>query len=64
MKKSLYSKVLTVIFLGSMFVALPMSFQSCKSGPTYQKPRNGGAKVHSSGKVGNRKHRNRHVWGK
>lgn len=49
--------------MASMF-SLPMSFQSCKSGPKYQKPRNGGAKVNSSGHVGNRKHRNRHVWGK
>lgn len=63
MKKSLYSKVLVLIFMASMF-SLPMSFQSCNSGPKYQKPRNGGAKVNSSGHVGNRKHRNRHVWGK
>ncbi|HEY9083520.1 MAG: hypothetical protein VR77_11155 [Flavobacteriales bacterium BRH_c54] len=63
MKKSLYSKVLALIFMASMF-SLPMSFQSCNSGPKYQKPRNGGAKVNSSGHVGNRKHRNRHVWGK
>lgn len=55
--------MLAAIFVLSLF-SLPMAFQSCKSSPNYQKPRNGGKKVHSSGHVGNRKHKNRHVWGK
>lgn len=63
MRKSLFSKVLAAIFMCSLF-SLPMSFQSCKSAPGYQKPRNGGAKINSSGHVGNRKSKNRHVWGK
>lgn len=65
MKKSLYSKVLSCVFLLSLMIPLSTSFQSCKSGSKkYNRPRNGGAKVHSSGKVGNRKSKNRHVWGK
>lgn len=63
MRKSLYSKVLAAIFVLSLF-SFPVAFQSCKSGPGYQKPRNGGKKVNSSGHVGNRKSKNRHVWGK
>lgn len=63
MKKSLYTKILAVLFTVSLCY-LPMTFQSCKSGPKYQKPRNGGKKVNSSGTVGNRKHKNSHVWGK
>lgn len=63
MKKSFYSKTLVAIFMVSLF-SLPMTFLSCKSGPKYQKPRNGGKKVNSSGHVGNRKSKNSHVWGK
>ena len=44
-------------------VPVAVTLQSC-GGPKYNKPRNGGKRIHSSGQVGNRKHKNRHVWGK
>lgn len=62
MKKSLYSKVLTIVFLLSL-IPLAGSVQSCSKKPGYNAPRNGGAKVRSTGSIGNRKHKNRHVWG-
>jgi len=64
MKKSLGSKVLTAVFLLSIIPA-SMAIQSCGSkGAKYNKSRNGGKRVSSSGKVGYRKSKNRHVWGK
>jgi len=61
MRKSLYSKVLTIVFLLSL-IPVATSFQSCSKKPKYN-TRNGGAKIKSSGNIGNRKHKNRHVWG-
>lgn len=63
MKKSLFSKILAFVFVGSLMIPVTVSIQSCGK-PKYNKPRNGGKRVNSSGHVGNRKHKNRHVWGK
>ena len=63
MRKSLYSKVLTIVFLLSL-IPFASSMQSCSKKPGYNSPRNGGAKVKSSGHIGNRKHKNSHVWGR
>lgn len=63
MRKSVYSKVLSIIFIISL-IPLAGSVQSCSKKPGYNAPRNGGAKVGSSGSIGNRKHKNRHVWGR
>lgn len=62
MKKSLYSKVLTTLFFVSL-IPVGASVQSCSKKAGYNSPRNGGSKVHSSGHIGNRRHKNRHVWG-
>lgn len=62
MKKSFLSKFLAFFFLCSLVFPLTVSLQSC-SGPKY-KTRNGGQRVNSSGKVGSKKSKNRHVWGK
>ncbi|MGB0887422.1 MAG: hypothetical protein ACPGSL_04815 [Vicingaceae bacterium] len=62
MKKSLYSKFLVFFFLCSLIVPVTVSLQSC-SGHKY-KTRNGGKRISSSGKVGNKRSKNRHVWGK
>jgi len=62
MRKSLYSKVLTIVFMLSL-IPFAASVQSCSKKPGYNSLRNGGAKVRSSGSIGNRKHKNRHVWG-
>lgn len=62
MRKSLHSKVLTILFLLSL-IPFAGSVQSCSKKTGYNSPRNGGAKIHSSGSIGNRKHKNRHVWG-
>ena len=62
MKKSIYSKALTFFFVVSLF-SFTATVQSCSKKPGYNSPRNGGAKVSSSGHIGNRKHKNRHVWG-
>jgi hypothetical protein len=63
MKKSFFSKILAFIFFCSLMIPVTVTLQSC-GGPKYNKPRNGGKRVMSSGTVGNRKHKNRHVWGK
>lgn len=63
MKKSIYSKILAFIFLIGILPIGTISLQSCSKKPGYNAPRNGGAKVSSSGHIGNRKHKNRHVWG-
>lgn len=44
-------------------VPVTVSLESC-SGPKYNKSRNGGKRVNSSGSVGHKRHKNRHVWGK
>jgi len=44
-------------------VPLTVSLQSC-GGTKYNKSRNGGKRINSSGSVGLKKHKNRHVWGK
>jgi hypothetical protein len=62
MKKSFLSKFLAFFFLCSLAVPVTVSLQSC-SGPKY-KTRNGGKRINSSGKVGHRKSKNNHVWGK
>ena len=62
MRKSLYSKVLTIVFLLSL-IPFAASVQSCSKKPKYN-TRNGGQKVKSSGSIGNRKHKNAHVWGR
>lgn len=62
MKKSIYTKVLSFIFVISLF-SFTTTIQSCSKKPGYNSSRNGGAKVNSSGHIGNRKHKNRHVWG-
>ncbi len=64
MRKSIGSKLLVGIFLLGIIPA-SMTIQSCGSkGAKYNKSRNGGKRVSSSGKVGYRKSKNRHVWGK
>jgi hypothetical protein len=63
MKKSFLSKVLAFLFLCSLMVPVTVTMQSCGK-PKYNKSRNGGKKLNSSGRVGNRRHKNRHVWGK
>lgn len=62
MRKSLFAKVLTFLFVVSI-IPIASSLQSCSRKPGYNAPRNGGAKVGSSGHIGNRRHKNRHVWG-
>ena len=64
MNKSFFSKVLSVVFLASFLIPVSVSLQSCGKKMKFNKSRNGGARVTSSGKVGNQKHRNNHVWGK
>ena len=63
MKKSFLSKVLAFFFLCSFMIPISVSIQSC-SNPKYNKSRNGGKRMNASGSVGNKKHKNRHVWGK
>lgn len=63
MKKSFLSKILALFFFCSLMIPVTVSMQSC-SQPKYNKSRNGGSRVNSSGHVGNRKSKNRHVWGK
>ena len=63
MKKSFYSKILAFVFFIGIIPFSTVSLQSCSKKPGYNSPRNGGAKVSSSGHIGNRKHKNRHVWG-
>ncbi len=63
MKKSFLSKFLAFFFLFSLVFPLTVSLQSCGGGPKY-KTRNGGKRVNSSGNVGHKKSKNRHVWGK
>lgn len=62
MKKSIYAKVLTFLFVISLF-SFSATVQSCSKKPGYQ-TRNGGQKVSASGKIGNQRHKNKHVWGK
>ena len=66
MKKSFLSKILALFFLCSLLVPVTVSLQSCSSNKKgkYNKARNKGKKINSSGRVGNRKSKNRHVWGK
>ncbi len=64
MKKSFLSKVVAFFFLCSLIIPVSVTLQSCGGGPKYNKPRNKGKRISSSGHVGNRKHKNRHVWGK
>ncbi|MBL4669404.1 MAG: hypothetical protein HRT73_09415 [Flavobacteriales bacterium] len=64
MKKSFFSKTLAFLFLCSLMIPLSVSMQSCSKKPKYNKSRNGGKRVGSSGHVGNRKNKNSHVWGK
>lgn len=72
MKKSSYNKVFAFLFVVSFMLPLSISFQSCtKTGPKYHnkvkynKPKNGGAKMHSSGDMGRqrfkKKYRNKKV---
>lgn len=63
MKKSFLSKVLALFFLCSLMVPVAVLTPSCNK-PKYNKSRNGGKRIGSSGHVGNRKSKNRHVWGK
>jgi hypothetical protein len=62
MKKSTFSKILTLIFLFAIIPFGTVSLQSCSKKPKYN-TRNGGKKINSSGHIGNRKHKNKHVWG-
>ena len=66
MRKSFLGKILAFLFVCSLMVPVSVSMQSCTSSKKgrYNKPRNGGKKINSSGHVGNRKSKNRHVWGK
>ncbi len=61
MKKSFLSKFLAFFFLCSLVVPVAVSVQSCGAG---YKTRNGGKRINSSGRVGHKKSKNRHVWGK
>lgn len=63
MRKSIHSKILAFVFFIAIIPFSTVSLQSCSKKPKYN-TRNGGQKVHSSGHIGNRKHRNSHVWGK
>ncbi|PJA09027.1 MAG: hypothetical protein COX70_02480 [Flavobacteriales bacterium CG_4_10_14_0_2_um_filter_32_8] len=63
MKKSFLGKILAIFFVFSLLVPVTISIQSCGK-PRYNKPRNGGKKIKSSGHVGNPRSKNRHVWGK
>jgi hypothetical protein len=65
MKKSIFSKILAFVFVAGLAIPTTASLQSCsKKKGKFNKSRNGGKRVSSSGKVGNQKHKNRHVWGK
>lgn len=64
MRKSTFSKILAFVFVVSLAIPVSTTLVSCNKKGKFNKPRNGGKKVHSSGRVGNRKHRNTHVWGK
>lgn len=64
MRKSTFSKILAFVFVASLAIPVSSTLVSCSKKAKFNKPRNGGKKVHSSGKVGNRRHRNSHVWGK
>ena len=63
MKKSFIGKILALFFIFSLLIPVSVSLQSCGK-PKYNKSRNGGKRIGSSGHVGNRKSKNRHVWGK
>lgn len=63
MNKSIYTKVFTFLFVVSLFT-FTSTLQSCSKKAHYNSSRNGGQKVGSSGHIGNRKNKNRHVWGK
>jgi hypothetical protein len=62
MRKTRLGKFFIVLFLSSLLLPIIVSLQSC-SGSKYS-TRNGGQRINSSGKVGNVKSKNRHVWGK
>ena len=64
MKKSLFSKILAFVFVAGLAIPASSTLTSCSKKSKFNKPRNGGKKVNSSGRVGNRKHKNTHVWGK
>ena len=63
MKKSFLGKILAIFFVFSLLAPVVVSLQSCGK-PKYNKPRNGGKRIGSSGSVGNPRSKNRHVWGK
>ncbi len=64
MKKSTFSKILAFVFVATLAIPVSTTLTSCSKKAKFQKPRNGGKRVNSSGHVGNRKHKNSHVWGK
>jgi len=64
MRKSIFSKILAFVFVVAVVIPASTTVVSCSKKAKFNKPRNGGKKVHSSGKVGNRRHKNSHVWGK
>ena len=64
MRKLTFSKILAFVFVATIALPVSTTMVSCSKKAKFNKPRNGGKKVHSSGKVGNRRHRNSHVWGK
>jgi len=64
MKKSTFSKILAFVFVASLAIPVSTTLTSCSKKAKFNKPRNGGKKVSSSGRVGNRRHKNSHVWGK
>ncbi|MCC7331532.1 MAG: hypothetical protein IT232_02890 [Flavobacteriales bacterium] len=63
MKKSVLLKVLSFIFVAGLLSSSVSLILSCSNKPT-SSTRNGGKKVSSSGHIGNKKHKNSHVWGK
>lgn len=64
MKKSTFSKILAFVFVASLAIPVSTTLTSCGKKSKFNKSRNGGKRVNSSGRVGNRRHKNSHVWGK
>lgn len=64
MRKSTFNKILAFVFVVTIVIPVSTTVVSCSKKSKFNKPRNGGKKINSSGKVGNRRHKNSHVWGK
>ena len=64
MKKSIYTKCLSFLFVVSLVLPLSVSFQSCKADKynkvKYNKGRNGGGKVNSNGSMGRQRYKKKY----